>query len=186
MDVYYTRNWKHTGSGLPDRMAFILFYDKWDDFGYATLFSARLFFRGKMLFLGNVRLYYEGESTTWRFIEKFSPRRDTDLIPLPRDHRYIALGSNLDFYKRLVRHAGHTRAREVLLDLHDVALLRAERPEAPDLRLVNDDAYKTSLVRDRPEVDQVLESAQPASSRARSNASSPANPPIDASCRYLQ
>lgn len=101
-----------------------------------------------MLFLGSTHVYFRGKKSSYSFIETHPVDPLSGCIPLPTDLPYISVGTDQDFYKRLVRYAGLSRARKALRVLHDLTILTApgEAP-TPDLLLRDDEAYEVSLNR---------------------------------------
>lgn len=118
-------------SGLP-KTAWLQ-RDGWDDFGFRTMFKLTVFgFQGEPSIVGDVKIGEVG-------MVSGRPAVPTEFAKL--DERFFSLGQDVSYYTKLAEMSSELRD-DVLNALNDMA---ADR----DLfdRMVNERAYKTSLLR---------------------------------------
>ena len=121
-------------SGL--RNTAVLFSDNWDDFGFKTTFTLRLYDQaGTELNVGNVKIGYKGQQQGWTSAN--IPDSFHNL-----DHTFYSLGQDPDYYKTLVEHLQPEELKATLLALGDV-IFSAERYAIAE----GDPAFNTSLMR---------------------------------------
>jgi len=154
MRYYYSPSLRIPKRGFPkDDLAFVLSADKWDDYGYNTQFQAYLLRRGALEFLGSVRLYFEGHASSRRALKRLVLDGNEMFFEFhPKRFDFISLGTDLDYYKRLVRLLeSRKKAERVLVDLNDVAILTELGRSSRIKALASHPAYETSLLRGHAE-----------------------------------
>lgn len=123
-----------TRSGLVNSAT--LYSDNWDDFGYKTTFTLRLFDKsGSELEVGNVRIGFIGQQSGWT-AEKM-PDSFHELDPM-----FYSLGQDIEYYRNLVDNLDPEEWKSILLALGDV-VVSDERLSIAE----QETAFHTSLMR---------------------------------------
>ena len=142
-----------------DAFIFHLQGDKWNDYGYVTLFHATLFKEGQEYSLGAIRILVDEQSSTADALRNFTGYAIADFF-VRTSQLFVSLGNSLNYYRALKSNLRPHLRESILQTMHDAAYLQIRTPHSASLELRNTEGFRKSLLRSLSEKQAFEEAAQ--------------------------
>lgn len=125
-----------------------LSWDNWDDYSYKTTFQTKLHSKGATHVLNSLKILVRGEKNTARHFEALVEAGWDGEFPPPIEE-YISNPTSLLFWEVLIGETSQEEAVAAATLLRDASLLTRVREEPQAMALVGENAFGTSLLRER-------------------------------------
>lgn len=117
----------------------------WDDQGFSKLYDLTIYESDKVHRLDRLtRFLFEGESFGYDFLSSLPEKT---ILLKTVTVKFLSQISDRDDFQRLVEVIGRTRALNLLLRINDSSILKSMHPTSPNLVLVQEKAFRISLLR---------------------------------------
>lgn len=133
-----------------------LLANNWDDFGNKTTFMTTCRIGGQAVELGNVKLMVDGAATSETYLDRLREAGWDGVFPIPQS-RYLSLPGEITLYEQLLDRLGPDAARAAAVKLRDASYLVHIEQDAEALDLIDSDAFRKSLQRERGEIKSYLD-----------------------------
>ncbi|HBR4180326.1 TPA: hypothetical protein L9U47_005334, partial [Klebsiella pneumoniae] len=151
MKIVYTPNlyWKYAPPAKPEFGDVLsLSSNNWDDYGYKTSLNAQIYISNELIsFDFSIKLLVENIDNTANKLDELCKDGWNGVFPIPNTN-YIALPSDVDFYKILISKIGEDKTIILLNELHDAGFTFNINHDKNTEALIETDAFKTSLLRE--------------------------------------
>ncbi|MRE87214.1 AAA family ATPase [Klebsiella quasipneumoniae] len=151
MKIVYTpdRSWREIPPAKPELGDVLsLSSNNWDDYGYKTTLNAKIYIKNQSIsFDFSIKLLIENIDNTAVKLDELCKDGWDGIFPIPNTN-YIALPSDIDFYQILISKIGEESTVNLLNDLNDAGFNKNVYHNEISNRLIEQDAFKTSLLRE--------------------------------------
>ena len=151
MKIVYTpaRSWREVPPAKPEFSDVLsLSSNNWDDYGYKTTLNAKIYINNQSIsFDFSIKLLIENVDNTAIKLDELCKDGWNGIFPIPNAN-YIALPSDIDFYQILISKIGEESTINLLNDLNDAGFNKNVYHNEISNRLIEQDAFKTSLLRE--------------------------------------
>lgn len=151
MKIVYTpdRSWREIPPAKPELGDVLsLSSNNWDDYGYKTTLNAKIYIKNQSIsFDFSIKLLIENIDNTAIKLDELCKDGWDGIFPIPNTN-YIALPSDIDFYQILISKIGEESTVNLLNDLNDAGFNKNVYHNEISNRLIEQDAFKTSLLRE--------------------------------------
>lgn len=122
MPLFYTQSFrfKRTSNSTFTKISgefFVLTKDSWNDHGYVTTFYLDYWKDNSVQAMGIIKILHHSHSDTRDVIEESFDKLTED---------FISLGSNMEFYEKIIKILGKVKAKSVLTRLRDISIIGLE------------------------------------------------------------
>ncbi|WP_076069963.1 ATP-binding protein [Sphingomonas montana] len=133
-----------------------LLANNWDDFGNKTTFMTACRIGGDLIELGHLKLMVDGHHTSETYLDELLKSGWDGVFPIPNSS-YLSVPGEITFYEQLNDVLGAESTRDVALKLRDASYLVQIDNDVDALRLIETDAFRKSLQRERGEIKSYLD-----------------------------
>ncbi|MGP1112923.1 AAA family ATPase [Serratia sp. CY54717] len=151
MKIVYTpdRSWREIPPAKPELGNVLsLSSNNWDDYGYKTTLNAKIYIKNESIsFDFSIKLLIENVDNTAIKLDELCKDGWDGIFPIPNTN-YVALPSDIDFYQILISKIGEESTVNLLNDLNDAGFNKNVYHNEISNRLIEQDAFKTSLLRE--------------------------------------
>ncbi|MDR5616292.1 AAA family ATPase [Arsenophonus sp.] len=151
MKIVYTPNlhWRKIPPAKPELNDVLsLSSNNWDDYGYKTTLNAQIYINNESVpFDFIIKLFIENIDNTAKKLDELCKDGWDGIFPIPNVN-YIALSSDIDFYKILKSKIGEKATITLLNELHDAGFTFNINHDKNTEALIETDAFRTSLLRE--------------------------------------
>ena len=151
MKIVYTPNlyWKYIPPAKPELGDVLsLSSNNWDDYGYKTSLNAQLYISNQLVsFDFSIKLLIENTDNTAIKLDELCNDGWNGIFPIPNIN-YIALPSDIDFYKILISKIGEDETITLLNELRDAGFTFNINQDKITQALIETEIFKTSLLRE--------------------------------------
>ena len=133
-----------------------LLANNWDDFGNKTTFMTTCRIGDEIVELGSIQLMIDGAATSEAYLDRLRKDGWDGVFPIP-GARYLSLPGEITFYEQLQDRLDHEAALAAALLLRDASYLVHVTRDAQALELIDSDAFRKSLQRERGEIKSYLD-----------------------------
>ncbi|MHA3460636.1 AAA family ATPase [Yersinia enterocolitica] len=151
MRIVYTPNlyWREVPPAKPQLGDVLsLSSNNWDDYSYKTTLNAKIYINNQLIsFDFSIKLLIEDVDDTAIKLDELCKDGWDGIFPIPNIN-YIALPSDIDFYKILISKVGEEKAFTLLNELHDAGFSKNVYHNEVSNKLIEHDGFKTSLLRE--------------------------------------
>lgn len=151
MRIVYTPNlyWRDVPPAKPEFGDVLsLSSNNWDDYNYKTTLNAKIYINNQSIsFDFVVKLLIEDVDNTAIKLNQLCKDGWDGIFPIPNVD-YIALPSDIDFYKILISKIGEEATISLLNELHDAGFSSNVNHDEISKKLIENDGFKTSLLRE--------------------------------------
>lgn len=133
-----------------------LLANNWDDFGNKTTFMTTCRIGEELVELGNIKLMVDGAATSEAYLDALLKKGWDGVFPIPNS-RYLSLPSEITFYEQLRDGLGAPAALAAAMQLRDASYLIHIAQDAEALELIDTEAFRKSLQRERGEIKSYLD-----------------------------
>lgn len=122
--------------------------NNWDDYGYKTTLNAQIYINNESVpFDFTIKLFIEDIDNTAKKLNELCKDGWGGIFPIPNVN-YIALPSDIDFYKILISKIGEAATITLLNQLHDAGFSSNVNDDQISKKLIEGDGFKKSLLRE--------------------------------------
>ncbi|MBA0191643.1 AAA family ATPase [Pectobacterium carotovorum] len=150
MKIVYTpdRSWREAPPEKPEFGDVLsLSSNNWDDYGYKTTLNARIYVNNQSVpFDFSIKLLMENIDNTAVKLDELCKNGWDGVFPIPNAN-YIALPSDIDFYKVLISKIGEDATITLLNELRDAGFTFNVNHDRNSEALIEQEAFNTSLLR---------------------------------------
>ncbi len=158
MKIVYLGRQSRRVTPAPDMEGDVLelLADNWDDYGNKTTFATTCRIEGKRVELGYLKLMLEDADSSERKLDKLREEGWNGIFPIPGT-RYLSLPGEISFYEQLRDRLGEAAAKQAAQQLRDASYLVYIEQDPDALALIDTQAFRKSLQRERGEIKSYLD-----------------------------
>jgi ABC-type cobalamin/Fe3+-siderophores transport system ATPase subunit len=151
MRIVYTPNlpWRAVPPAKPEYESVLsLSGNNWDDYSFKTTLNAQIYIENESIsFDFIIKLLIEDIDNTAVKLDELCKAGWDGIFPIP-DTNYIAVPSDIDFYRIIISKIGEGNTITLLNDLHDAGFTCNVNHDKISEKLTETEGFKTSLLRE--------------------------------------